>query len=143
MRMIHSLRNSRLRVRRSRNANASARTSVSLTGRSSRRRPPVYPLAFWNKRFFLRRRATPIVVRIGGTSRLELARPGPHRSDRGGRYSCPAGLSGCTVVLVAVAGQRLFDRLRIAAGGAGRSAELADPLLILAGRQMARAGRAV
>ena len=44
-RMMNSLRNSRFRARRSRNANMPARSSVSLAERSSRRRPPTKPFA--------------------------------------------------------------------------------------------------
>ena len=48
IRVIHRARNSRLRVRRSRVANARARTSVSLTVRNSLLRPPTLPRASLN-----------------------------------------------------------------------------------------------
>src|ERR1700690_2212739 len=62
--MIHSLRNSRLRTRRSRNAYTPARTRVSLAVRNNPPRPPRYPLTFLNSRRLALVRAAPLMVLI-------------------------------------------------------------------------------
>src|SRR3954452_12174353 len=77
MRMIHSLRNSRLRTRRSRKAYTPARTRVSFAVRNRPPRPPRYPLTFLNSRRLALLRAAPLVVLIAYHPSSIVRPPGP------------------------------------------------------------------
>ena len=62
MRMIHSLRKSRLRARRSRKAIHARPEQGFLGGAEQARRPPTYPLTFLNSRRLALRRAAPFHI---------------------------------------------------------------------------------